>query len=177
MQKLFSITVRIPPFFFFTIFWNFIFFVQTNEELKAEQKKRVFLQMTNANPGNSGCADLARSKMARHQSKRNKFPIGIGFEHDQTEQGMTALNIQKKMDTKFHWIKNMEPNPASFCLFSSFSQYIDRYTRKFWLYNGVLGIRTRDRSTVGADESTELWRHPHWITCSKDANLSLWSRN
>ena len=27
--------------------------------------------------------------------------------------------------------------------------------------DGVLGIRTRGGRMVGADESTELWRHPH----------------
>ena len=52
------------------------------------------------------------------------------------------------------------PNPASFCLFSSFSQYNDKFSTKFdsKSLDGVFGIRTRDQSLVGADKSTKLWR-------------------
>ena len=32
--------------------------------------------------------------------------------------------------------------------------------------DGALGIRTRDRRLVGADESTELWRPPNLISYS-----------
>ena len=32
----------------------------------------------------------------------------------------------------------------------------------FLIVDGVLGIRTQDGRTVGADESTELWRIPPW---------------
>ena len=51
------------------------------------------------------------------------------------------------------------PPLASFCLFLSFSHYIDNN----WLYIsvvGVLGILTQDRKMVGAEDSTELWRPP-----------------
>ena len=51
------------------------------------------------------------------------------------------------------------PNPASF-LFSFFSH--DKYstnTINDKSIDGVLGTRTRDSMMVGADESTELWRH------------------
>ena len=53
------------------------------------------------------------------------------------------------------------PNPASFCLFSFFSN--DKYstnTINEKSIDGVLGIRIRGGRMVGADESTELWRHP-----------------
>ena len=52
------------------------------------------------------------------------------------------------------------PNPASFCLFSSFSQH--KYNTNFTIksVDGVLGICTQGGRMVGAEESTELWRHP-----------------
>ena len=52
------------------------------------------------------------------------------------------------------------PNPASFCLFSFFSQ--DKYStnfdykRKKCSWDSNLG-----QQDVGEDESTELWQHPH----------------
>ena len=46
------------------------------------------------------------------------------------------------------------PNPASFCLYSSFSQYNENSV------DGVLGTWTRGSRMVGADESTELSRDP-----------------
>ena len=52
------------------------------------------------------------------------------------------------------------PNPASFCLFSYFSY--DKYstnTINEKSVDGVLGTRTQGSRMVGADESTELWRH------------------
>ena len=55
------------------------------------------------------------------------------------------------------------PNPASFCLYSSFSQYNDKYTTNTINENsveGVLGTWTRGGRMVGADESTELSRDP-----------------
>ena len=50
------------------------------------------------------------------------------------------------------------PNPASFCLFPSFSQHNDKYSTKFDYksVDGLLEIRTLDRRTLDADESTEL---------------------
>ena len=51
---------------------------------------------------------------------------------------------------------------ATFCLFSSFSQYNDEYSSNFNYksVDGLLEIWTRDHSIVGAYESTELWRPP-----------------
>ena len=54
-----------------------------------------------------------------------------------------------------------EPNTASFCLLSFFSH--DKYstnTINDKSVDGVLGTRTQCSRMVGADESTELWRHP-----------------
>ena len=55
------------------------------------------------------------------------------------------------------------PNSASFCLFSFFSH--DKYRANFTIIyksiDGVLGTRTRGGRMVGADEFTELWRHPY----------------
>ena len=49
------------------------------------------------------------------------------------------------------------PIPASFCFyFRSFLVTISIQTEKS--IDGVLGIRTRGRRMVGADETTELWR-------------------
>ena len=53
-------------------------------------------------------------------------------------------------------------NPVSFCLFSFFSH--DKYstnTVNEKSVDGVLGTQTRGGRMVGADESTELWRHPN----------------
>ena len=36
--------------------------------------------------------------------------------------------------------------------------------------DGVLGIRTRGSTIIGADESTELWRHP------REDNLFKWTK-
>ena len=60
-------------------------------------------------------------------------------------------------------------SPASFCLFSFFSN--DKYstnTINEKSVDGVLGTRTRGGGMVGADESTELWRHPYCleVVCS-----------
>ena len=49
-----------------------------------------------------------------------------------------------------------------FCLFSSFSQHNDNIVQILTIksVDGVLGTRTRGGRMVGADESTELQRHP-----------------
>ena len=51
-----------------------------------------------------------------------------------------------------------------FCLFSFFSQYKDKYstnlTKDDKSIDGVLGSQTWGGRMDGADESTELWRHP-----------------
>ena len=54
------------------------------------------------------------------------------------------------------------PKPASFCLFSFFSRdkYITNLTVNDKSIDGVLGTRTRGGMMEGADESTELLRHP-----------------
>ena len=54
-----------------------------------------------------------------------------------------------------------QPRPL-FCLFSSFSQYNDKYSRKFdnKIVNGELGIQTPDHRIVGKDEPTELMQPP-----------------
>ena len=55
-----------------------------------------------------------------------------------------------------NYLKN-GPIPASFCFyFRSFLVTISIQTEKS--IDGVLGIRTRGRRMVGADETTELWR-------------------
>ena len=50
-----------------------------------------------------------------------------------------------------------------FCLFTSFSQYNDNIVQNLTIkrVDGLLGTRTRGSRMVGADESTELWRHPN----------------
>ena len=62
--------------------------------------------------------------------------------------------------------------PGLFCLFSSFSQNNEKYSITFNYgksVDGVLGTRTRGgMMMVGADEYTELWRHP-----SKNIFLNL----
>ena len=52
-------------------------------------------------------------------------------------------------------------NATSFCLFLSLSQHDDKYSKKLTINGksidcGVLKIQSRARTTVGADESTEL---------------------
>ena len=62
--------------------------------------------------------------------------------------------------TKLHvFLKKCGQSSASFILFSSFSQHCDKYSTKFdyQSIDGVLGIRTRDRRMVVADESTVQW--------------------
>ena len=56
-------------------------------------------------------------------------------------------------------------NPSSFCLFSSFAQLNDKYSTKFNYGKSIdilLGTRTRVGMMIGADESTEIWRHPYF---------------
>ena len=52
--------------------------------------------------------------------------------------------------------------------FRSFSQHNDKYSTNYTIndksIDGVLGSRTRGGMMEGADESTELWRHPCCIT-------------
>ena len=70
----------------------------------------------------------------------------------------------------FQFLKN-GPNPASFCLFSFFSQYNDKYSANL-TKNEIkaqmvcLGFEPGGGRMVGADGSTELWRYPitHYIS-------------
>ena len=53
-----------------------------------------------------------------------------------------------------------------FALDIPFRKLIDAFPGSNWIFSktidGVLGIRTQGRRMVGADETTELWRPPHW---------------
>ena len=67
------------------------------------------------------------------------------------------------------------PIPASFCLFSSFSRY--NFNTNWKSIDGVLGIRTRGRRMVGADETTELLRPPLFaLACSRLCFLTVVKR-
>ena len=60
-----------------------------------------------------------------------------------------------------------------FCLFSSFSHY--NFNNTNWKsVDGVLGIWTRGRRMVGADETTELWRPPTSLFIGMPYNWSLY---
>ena len=51
------------------------------------------------------------------------------------------------------------PIPTSFCLFSSFSHSYYNFNNTNWKrVDGVLGIWTRGRRIVGADETKDLWQ-------------------
>ena len=72
------------------------------------------------------------------------------------------------------------PNPACFCLFLFFSH--DKYstnTINEKSVAGVLGTQTRGGKMVGADESTELWRHPINMcfvpTCKISYQYTAWN--
>ena len=58
-------------------------------------------------------------------------------------------------------------NPASFCLFSSFSQTISIIQIIEICINGVLGIQTRGCRMVGAGKTTEFVCHHTTITLIK----------
>ena len=66
--------------------------------------------------------------------------------------GRFVINFDKNI------LKN-GPIPASFCLFSSFQNFIILNNIDISI-DGVLGIRTQGGRMVCADESTELQRHP-----------------
>ena len=68
---------------------------------------------------------------------------------------VVALAIASIKDSNINCFFQYGPNPASF-LFSSFSQYNDKYSIKFYCNStyGVLGIQTQDRWVVGIHEST-----------------------
>ena len=86
------------------------------------------------------------------------------YDHDASHHVPTLWSDH--LTGKSFFYKN-GPNPASFCLFSFFSH--DKYstnTINEKSIDGVLGTWTQGGRMVGADESTELWRHP-W-----PANLS-----
>ena len=79
----------------------------------------------------------------------------------------TIFMFPNKSGTKIFFFKN-GPNPATFWfIFVLFSQHKDKYSTNFTTndksIDGVLGSRTRGGMMEGADESTELWRHPENI--------------
>ena len=49
------------------------------------------------------------------------------------------------------------PTPASFCLFSSFNQYEDKFSIQF---ETKMNPGSQIERMVGTDETTELWRPP-----------------
>ena len=53
------------------------------------------------------------------------------------------------------------PNPASFSLFSSFSQPNDKYSTKFDYIKALMACLGFEPGTAGAGESSELWRAPY----------------
>ena len=57
------------------------------------------------------------------------------------------------------------PDPASFLFFLFFSRdkYCTNFTLNYKSVDGLLGTQIWGDRMVGADESTELWRHPGWI--------------
>ena len=80
-----------------------------------------------------------------------------------------AANNWKCFWVFFKWAK-----PGLFLVyFRSFSQHKDKYSTNFTIndksIDGVLGSRTRGGMMEGADESTELWRHP--------SNNEFWRTN
>ena len=79
------------------------------------------------------------------------------------KQGANSTKCCKK------WYVNFflnGPNPASFLfIFVLFSHRKDKYSTNLTIIeksvDGMLGSRTRGGRMEGADESTELWRHPY----------------
>ena len=64
------------------------------------------------------------------------------------------------------------PNPASFWfIFVLFHNTRTNFTLNDKSIDGVLGSRTRGGMMEGADESTELWRHPYCLIFSSKRNL------
>ena len=62
------------------------------------------------------------------------------------------------------FFKKMGQTRPLLVYFRSFSQQKDKYSTNFTIndksIDGVLGSRTQGGMMEGADESTELWRHP-----------------
>ena len=88
--------------------------------------------------------------------------------------------IKKLLFNFFIWVtafayfcKNLKllllfKNPASFCLFSIFSQgkYSKNLTLNYKSKNVVLGTQTEGGRIVGTDESSELWWPPFILLLS-----------
>ena len=79
---------------------------------------------------------------------------------------LESVKILKKITGVF--LKKGQSRPL-FCLFSSFSHYNFSNTNRKSVV-GVLGIRTRGRRRVGADETMELWWPPRRL-------LLVWLRH
>ena len=95
--------------------------------------------------------------------------------------GSTYPSLLLSIKNKTHWIERAIiwlmyiflkkwAKPGLFSVyFRSFSQHKDKYSTNFTKndksIDGVLGSRTWGGMMEGADESTELWRHPHilWL--------------
>ena len=75
--------------------------------------------------------------------------------------GQTMKNDLAIWSNENFFLKMGQTRPL-FYLFRSFShdKYSTNLTRNDKSIDGVLGTQTRGGRMVGADESTELWRHP-----------------
>ena len=76
---------------------------------------------------------------------------------------MTNQTTPKYIDRLIGWIYfYIWAKPGLFCLFFFFSQ--DKYSTNLTISDksiyGLLGTRTCGSRMAGADESTEVWRHP-----------------
>ena len=79
-------------------------------------------------------------------------------------------NLNDKVIKFFYFLIKNGPIPASFCLFSFFSRY--NFNTNWKSIDGVLGIQTRGRRMVGADETTELWQ-PRWSKVTPFSVLTI----
>ena len=111
------------------------------------------------------------SGRAKGQSKllRRPTPLLIQFIilFSLTGRKQRTLNIGRRIRVWLTFFFKNGPNPASFCLFLFLSH--DKYSTNLTINDksieGVCGTQTRDGRMVGADETTELWWHPIWLTC------------
>ena len=89
--------------------------------------------------------------------------VNAKVDHDASRcQWLDCLGSIPVFCTNFILFLKNGPNPASFLfiLFFSHDKYSTNLTINDKSIDGVLGTRTRGGRMVGADESTELWRHP-----------------
>ena len=74
--------------------------------------------------------------------------------YEECKQSHTYILLQ------YPFVKKMGQSRPLFVYFRSFLVTISIQIEKS--IDGVLGIRTRGRRMVGADETTELWRPPQY---------------